>query len=138
MATPTFVEITAEGDGGLRTTLTHGPSGAKLATDAPKDNGGEGSAFSPTDLVASGLLVCMLTTMAIAARREDIPWGKSRGRVEKHMHPAPRRIGQLVVELWLPDGLNAAQRTRMQEVAETCPVQRSLHPDVQVSVRYHW
>jgi putative redox protein len=137
MATPNFVEMTAESDGGLRTTLTHGPSGAKLPTDAPKDNGGEGSAFSPTDLVASGLLVCMLTTMSIVARREGIPWGKSRGRVEKHMHAAPRRIGQLVVELWLPVGLTAAQRTRMQEVAETCPVYKSLHPDVQVTVRYH-
>ena len=53
------------------------------------------------------------------------------------MHAAPRRIGQLVVELWLPDGLSGAQRTRMQEVAETCPVYKSLHPDIQVSVRYH-
>jgi putative redox protein len=137
MATSNFVEMTAESDGGLRTTLTHRPSGAQLPTDAPKDNGGEGSAFSPTDLVASGLLVCMLTTMSIVARREGIPWGKSRGRVEKHMHAAPRRIGQLVVELWLPVGLTAAQRTRMQEVAETCPVYKSLHPDVQVTVRYH-
>lgn len=137
MATPTFVEMTAESDGGVRTTLAHGPSGARLPTDAPKDNGGEGSAFSPTDLVASGLLACMLTTMAIVARREGISWGKSRGRVEKHMNAAPRRIGQLVVELWLPTGLSGEQRTRMQEVAETCPVQKSLHPDVVVSVRYH-
>jgi putative redox protein len=137
MTTQTFVEVTAESDGGLQTTLTHGPSGARLPTDAPRDNGGEGSAFSPTDLVASGLLVCMLTTMALAARREGIPWGKSRGRVEKHMNAAPRRIGQLVVELWLPTGLSGEQRARMKEVAETCPVSKSLHPDVQVSVRYH-
>jgi putative redox protein len=137
MATPTFVEVTAQSDGGMGTTLTHGPSGARLPTDAPKDNGGEGSAFSPTDLVASGLLACMLTTMAIVARREGIPWGKARGRVEKHMNATPRRIGQLVVELWLPTALSGAQRTRMQQVAETCPVHKSLHPDVQVSVRYH-
>jgi putative redox protein len=137
MATPNYVEITAESDGGMHTTLTHGPSSARLPTDAPKDNGGDGSSFSPTDLVASGLLACMLTTMAIVAGREGIPWGKSRGRVEKHMNAAPRRIGQLVVELWLPTGLTAAQRTRMQEVAETCPVHKSLHPDVAISVRYH-
>jgi putative redox protein len=137
MATSNFVEVTAESEGGLQTTLTHGPSGARLPTDAPQDNGGEGKAFSPTDLVASGLLACMLTTMAIVARREGIPWGKARGRVEKQMHATPRRIGQLVVELWLPVGLTAAQRTRMQAVAESCPVHQSLHPDVLVSVRYH-
>jgi len=137
MTTPAFVEVTAESDGGLQTRLSHGPSGALLPTDAPKDNGGEGRSFSPTDLVASGLLSCMLTTMALVAKRENIPWGKSRGRVEKHMNAAPRRIGQLVVELWLPAGLTSEQRTRMQHVAESCPVHNTLHPEVQVSVRYH-
>jgi putative redox protein len=137
MATSSFVEVTAEGDGGLRTVLSHGPSGATLPTDAPKDNGGEGSAFSPTDLVASGLLACMLTTMALVARREGIPWGKTRGRVEKHMNASPRRIAQLVVELWLPAGLSAEERARMEAVAESCPVHKSLHPDVKISVRYH-
>jgi uncharacterized OsmC-like protein len=132
-----FVEMTAQGDGALHTVLTHGPSGSKLPTDAPKDNGGDASAFSPTDLVASGLLACMLTTMAIVARRENIPWGLARGRVEKHMNASPRRIGMLVVELWLPAGLTSEQRTYMQHVAESCPVHKSLHPDVKISVSYH-
>jgi putative redox protein len=137
MDTPAFVEVTAEGDGELHSVLTHGPSGTRLSTDAPKDNGGEGSSFSPTDLVASGLLACMLTTMALVARREHIPWGPAKGRVEKHMNASPRRIGLLVVELWLPPGLTAEQRTRMQHAAETCPVHRSLHPEVKISVRTH-
>ena len=137
MTTPTFVEMMADAEGGLQTRLTHGPSGTRLTTDAPRDNGGEGSSFSPTDLVASGLLACMLTTMALAAGREGIPWGPCRGRVEKHMNAVPRRIGLLVVELWLPAGLSHEQRARMQHVAETCPVQKTLHPDVQLSVRYH-
>jgi putative redox protein len=137
MTTQAYVEMTAEGDGALHTLLVHGPSGARLPTDAPKDNGGGGSAFSPTDLVASGLLACMLTTMAIAAGRENIPWGRARGRVEKHMNASPRRIGQLVVQLWLPGHLTPEQRKRMQHVAETCPVYKSLHPDVLVSVSYH-
>jgi putative redox protein len=137
MDTPTFVEVTAEADGGLHSLLTHRPSGTRLSTDAPKDNGGEGSSFSPTDLVASGLLACMLTTMALVARREGIPWGAATGRVEKHMNASPRRIGMLVVELWLSPGLTAEQRARMQQVAESCPVHRSLHPDVKMSVRIH-
>ncbi len=79
----------------------------------------------------------MLTTMALVAAREGVAWGPTRGRVEKHMNTSPRRIGLLVVELWLPPGLPSEQRARMQHVAETCPVYRSLHPEVQVSVRYH-
>jgi uncharacterized OsmC-like protein len=88
--------------------------------------------------MATGLLDCMLTTMAIVARREDVPWGKARGRVEKHMHPAPRRIGTLVVELWMPPELPADKRKRMEEVALTCPVARSLHSDVKLDVRFHY
>ena len=94
--------------------------------------------FSPTDLVATGLLDCMLTTMAIIAKRENTPWGKTRGRVEKHMHPAPRRIGTLVVDLWMPSELPPDKRARMEEVANTCPVVRTLHPDVKVETRFHY
>ena len=107
---PHFVEITAESVGGLHVRVTHGPSGSSAVTDAPKDNGGDASGFSPTDLVATGLLDCMMTTMAIVAKRENTPWGKTRGRVEKHMHPAPRRIGTLVVDLWMPSELRRQAR----------------------------
>ncbi len=135
---PHFVEITAESVGGLHMRVTHGPSGANFVTDAPKDNGGEGSGFSPTDLVATGLLDCMMTTMAIAAGREGIPWGPMRGRVEKHMTGVPRRIGKLVVDLWIPSELPQDRRERMQQVALGCPVHRSLHPDVKIDTRFHF
>jgi uncharacterized OsmC-like protein len=107
-------------------------------TDAPKDNGGDASGFSPTDLVATGLLDCMMTTMAIVAKRESVPWGKTRGRVEKHMHPSPRRIGTLVVDLWMPSELPADKRAQMENIAHTCPVMRTLHPEVKVETRFHY
>jgi putative redox protein len=135
---PHFVEITAESVGGLHFRVTHGPSGSNFVTDAPKDNGGEGSGYSPTDLVATGLLDCMLTTMTIVAKRENIPWGRARGRVEKHMADNPRRIGMLVVDLWFPPELPDSQRERMQHVALHCPVYRSLHPDVKIDTRFHF
>jgi len=135
---PHFVEITAESVGGLHFRVTHGPSGASFVTDAPKDNGGDASGFSPTDLVATGLLDCMLTTMSIGAKREGIPWGKARGRVEKHMNASPRRIGTLVIDLWMPSELPEDKRERMERIVHTCPVQRSLHPDVKIETRFHY
>lgn len=132
-----FVEITGAAEA-LHVDLCHGPSTRHLTTDAPKDNGGEGSSFSPTDLLASAFLSCALTTMALVARRENIPWGNASGRVEKHMTQAPRRVGELVTVLEMPKELPADKRAHMEQVAHNCPVARSLHPDVKLTVTFRY
>src|SRR5207245_2227306 len=67
--TPTwsFCTISIKYTGDLHCDATHGPSHAKVATDAPTDNKGKGEAFSPTDLVATALGTCISTTMGIKA-----------------------------------------------------------------------
>ncbi|MBX5484028.1 MAG: OsmC family protein, partial [Myxococcaceae bacterium] len=90
--------------------VKHGPSGTTIQTEAPKDNGGTGMSFSPTDLVGAALATCMLTTMQLYASREGLPWGEASATVEKRMTPPPRRIGELVVEIRMPRGLDAQQR----------------------------
>ncbi len=134
----TGVVMTARTAPGFHCTLEHGPSATQLSTEAPKDNGGTGMSFSPTDLMAAALASCALTTMALAASRENIPFGEARARVEKRMTPPPRRIGELVLEIDMPAGLSAAQRARMEEAAHTCPVSRSLHPDVKLPMDFHY
>jgi putative redox protein len=135
---PTGVVMSAATAPAFKTQLEHGPSGSRIATEAPKDNGGTGGSFSPTDLVGAALASCALTTMALAASRENIPFGEARARVEKRMTAAPRRIGELVVEIDMPAGLSAAHRARLEEVAHGCPVSRSLHPDVKVPISFHY
>ena len=75
---------------------THGPSGQSFDTDAPTDNGGQGEAFSPTDLVATALGACLTTVMGIVATREGLDLDGTRVRVVKEMTSDPvRRIGAL-------------------------------------------
>jgi putative redox protein len=121
---------------GLTCRLTHGPSGATTTTVPPKDNGGTGANFSPTDLVGAALASCALTTMALVAQREGLAWGEARASVEKRMTPPPRRIGELVLVIDLPREVKPEQRARLEEAARTCPVARSLHPDVQVPIEF--
>jgi putative redox protein len=134
-----MVEIDIVYQGKLRCQSTHEPSGAKLLTDAPKDNMGEGAAFSPTDLVGTALGTCMMTVMGIVAQREEIDLTGSTVHVVKEMVTAPvRRIGKLTVEFTVPVPLTEVQRQKLQNAAMTCPVHKSLHPDVEVAVSFKW
>lgn len=120
--------------GNLKVEIEHGPSGTLLRTAAPVDNNGDGSSFSPTDLCAASLGACMVTVMAIVAERDGIDFQSCRFELEKHMNAEPRRIGRLPVTLHMPAGLSAAQRTKLERTAHTCPVHRSLLPDIEVEV----
>ncbi len=134
-----MVEIEIRYEGGLHTRCLHGPSRAELATDAPVDNRGRGESFSPTDLLATGLGSCMLTTMGILAEREGWTLDGARARVEKHMVAEPsRRVGRLVVELSMPAGLPADSRAPLERAARGCPVRESLHPDVALELSIDW
>ncbi len=123
---------------GLTCLLTHGPSGTTLTTVPPKDNGGTGLSFSPTDLVGAALASCALSTMALVAQREGLAWGDARAAVEKRMTPPPRRIGELVLVIDMPREARPEQRARLEEIARTCPVARSLHPDVKVPFEFRY
>ena len=134
-----MVEMTLVYEGGLHSVAQHGPSGAKLETDAPVDNQGKGEAFSPTDLLATSLASCMLTTMAIVGDREGWSLAGSRARVEKHMELEPRRrVGRVVVELDLPGGFSDEAQERLDRTARGCPVAASVHPDLEIELRLRW
>ena len=134
-----MVEIEVVYEGKLHTCARHGPSGAQLETDAPKDNAGRGEAFSPTDLVAGALGSCMLTVMGILAGRKGWSMEGARGRVEKHMVADPvRRIGRIAVEFSMPAGIPEEARGPLERAAHTCPVHKSLHADMEIDVRFDW
>jgi putative redox protein len=123
---------------GLTCRLGHGPSGATIKTVPPVDNGGDGSSFSPTDMVGAALAACALSTMALVAGREGLSWGDARASVEKIMTPPPRRIGELVLAIDMPREVRPEHRARLEEAARTCPVMRSLHPDVKLPVEFRY
>jgi putative redox protein len=134
-----MVTIDIEYKGDLRCKAVHQPSGARLHTDAPKDNHGKGESFSPTDLVATALGACMLTIMGIAARNLNVDLKGARVTVQKEMVASPvRKISKLAVQIKVPGTLTAEQKQKLEHAAYTCPVHKSLHPDVQIPVEFVW
>lgn len=134
-----MVEIEIVYEGRLRCRAVHGPSGMTLSTDAPKDNMGQGESFSPTDLVATALGSCMLTIMGIVAHRHSIALDGMTVTVRKEMVTAPvRRIGRLTVDICVPQSVGPEQRSLLENAAHTCPVHKSLHPDIETPVTFRW
>jgi len=125
--------------GELRTDALHVRSGQHFNTDAPVDNKGRGDAFSPTDLLATSLAACMITTMGIVANDKGIVLQGVKARVVKHMAAGPRRVQRVEVHLEM-DGstLGAAERELMEQTAHGCPVAVSLHPDLVQDIRFSY
>lgn len=134
-----MVAIKVEYQGDLHCQAVHGPSKTVLNTDAPKDNQGRGESFSPTDLVATALGTCMLTVMGIMARTLNIDIKGTTATVEKEMAQAPvRMIHKLTVKIHVPHQLTEEQKLKLERAAHTCPVHKSLHPDVQMPIEFSW
>jgi putative redox protein len=132
-----MVNINIVYEGGLHCSLTHGPSGSIISTDAPKDNNGKGEAFSPTDLMAASLGACMITVMGIAAVKHNIELKGSTVEVTKEMVADPlRRIGTIGVTLRMAAGIPQDKRAALEHAAHSCPVHRSLNPQVSTPIQF--
>lgn len=124
--------------GQLRTSCIHLQSGTVILTDAPTDNHGKGEAFSPTDLLSTSLVSCMLTTVGIAAMKQNIPFNEASGDMTKIMASDPRRVSKIIVTIRMPGGLTAEQKKILETIAINCPVAKSLHPDIEQQVEFSY
>ncbi|MBX3169692.1 MAG: OsmC family protein [Candidatus Eremiobacteraeota bacterium] len=130
------VKMSGRYAGQLKVELHHEPSGMRLNTAAPVDNNGDGSSFSPTDLVAAALGACMLTIVAMVAERDGLDTSALAFECEKQMQTSPRQIGAIPVRLMMPAGLSPEQKAKLERAALTCPVHRSLLPEIDKTVTF--
>lgn len=133
------VEITAVYTGNLKCRAKHGPSGAELVTEAPKDNGGNGEEFSPTDLVGTALGTCVMTIIGLVGARHEVDLTGLSVRVTKEMVADPiRRIGKLTTVVTLPASSvpEKSMRDRLEAAARKCPVHASLHPEIDAPIDF--
>ncbi len=126
--------------GALRTEMTHLLSSSMIENDAPVDNHGKGERFSPTDMVATALGSCLLTTMGIKAEGMGLDLTGTTVEITKIMKAEPRRIGGIKAHVTFPIGLVADEKQKeiLERTARTCPVERSLHPDMELDFKFIW
>lgn len=127
-------------NGDLRTTMMHLASGDQVITDAPTDNHGKGEAFSPTDLMSTALVSCLLTVTGIKANQLGLNMDGATASVNKVMSTElPRRVARIDVDVVMPDhGFTEKDKTILEHTARTCPVSLSLHPDLEQKIQFTW
>ncbi len=130
------ITINLQYDGKLRSSSTHVKSGTLLQTDAPTDNQGLGTTFSPTDLTATSLVSCMITVMGIKAQAANILFSNVKATCTKVMTSNPRRISELIIEIVIDHNWTLNQKEIMQTTALDCPVALSLHPSIKQTVTF--
>ena len=122
----------------LRTESTHLQSGETYITDAPIDNEGKGEAFSPTDIIATGLANCMLTIMGIVAKRKSLDIEGTKAEVTKIMGTEPRRISEIKIDFFFPKSYDKNSKHLLQTAAINCPVAKSLANDLTQTINFHY
>lgn len=122
--------------GGFGVEVEHQDSGTVLRTAAPLDNRGDGSSFSPTDLLAASLGSCMVTLMAIVGEQEGLSLEGVSFRALKEMAASPRRVARVSLTITMPRGLTAEQRELLEQAALTCPVKCSLPAELETPVTF--
>ncbi len=124
---------------GFRTELVAG--GYPLVADEPASVGGSGAGPSPYDLLSAALAACTSMTLKMYAAHKKLDLESATVRVRhgkihakdcEDCESAEGRIDQFERELLLEGTLSAAERQRMLEIADRCPVHRTLHGEVKV------
>ena len=131
-----MVKSTTIYDGDKRCRITHDPSQSVIETDAPKDNNGKGSRFSPTDLMGAALGACIVTTIAIVFEKDGLNFKGATAHVTKEMSANPRRIAKLAVQITMPLGVPLDMRPKIEKIAHSCPVHKSLHPEMELPIEF--
>ena len=111
-------------------------SGSVVRTVAPKDNGGDGSAFSPTDLCAASLGACGCTIMSMFAARHSYPLEGIDFELTKDMSPPPRKIAKISIAFRISGDLSDADFAKLVAAGKACPVRLTLGEGVEIDERY--
>jgi putative redox protein len=123
-AQPGYVVVEDTGEGDFQVEVEAG--GARFLADEPLEVGGLGSGPTPYDLLSAGLGACTAMTLRLYARRKGIKLHRATVRVghERQTRSMPEDV--FIRQIELDGDFTEEQRKRLMEIADRCPVHRTL------------
>ena len=127
-----WMEVAETGSGAFASTVRTGAH--RWLADEPVSVGGAHAGPSPYDLLSAALGTCTAMTLRMYARQKGLPLDRVRVRLKhskihasdcEHCETASGRIDRIEREIELHGALDEAQRQRLQEIADKCPVHRN-------------
>lgn len=107
---------------------------AALLIDEPKEIGGLGSGPNPYDLIAAAVGACTTMTVRLYANHKGWPLKRIETAV-RHSRAGLQAKDRFELAITLEGDLDAAQRSRLLEIAERCPVHLTLARGSEVAAR---
>ena len=116
-------------------------SGHALQADEPERFGGSDRGPSPYDLLSAALAACTSMTLGMYARHKQLDLRAARVTVEhsklhaedcEHCETKAGKIDRFERRISLDGDLSAAQRKRLLEIADRCPVHRTLESEIDI------
>jgi putative redox protein len=104
----------------------------QLVADEPLDSGGDDHGPAPHDFILVGLGSCTSMTMAMYARRKGWPLEHVEVRLRGEKKPEAYVIE---CDISMKGALDAEQRSRLLEIANKCPVHRTLVGAIHIEIR---
>jgi putative redox protein len=116
-----------------------------LLADEPESNGGEDTGPNPYDLLLSAVVACKIITVQMYARRkqwpvESITMRANHSRVAAETcddcsSPPGTKVDVIDCEIHFTGDLDEAQIARLTEIADRCPIHRTLTSETKVYTR---
>ena len=116
----------------------------QLVVDEPVEGGGNDAGPTPYDLLLAALGACTAMTLRSYARRKGWPLvdvevrlrhDKIHARDCAECETKEGRLDHVEREILLHGPLDQSQRTRLLEIANRCPVHRTLASEIHMSTR---
>lgn len=134
--------VARTGKTGYRTEIS--ASGHDLIADEPKSLGGSDMGPNPYDFLAAGLGACTTMTLRMYADRKEWPLDEIVARLKHQKVHANAcedcdtksgKLDEIDREIEVKGDLSEEQRKRLLEIADKCPVHRTLHSEIKVRTR---